>query len=204
MKFIIGLVMFMVLLLGYRVLSAVNSDDYNMYDKKVSLSSAETLEEDLKDTGKSIYLVYCSSCHGSDAKGNNGKAQNHTKRIAKKSILDVIKYGSNNFKSVYPSGMPGGLLDEQEAKKVATYIVNKMQGEKPTSWEVCASCHDESGKGISLVAPNLYEYSDELVSTVLTNGKKGVIGTMPNFSGRLNELQMKALATHIRSLQKNN
>jgi cytochrome c oxidase cbb3-type subunit III len=202
MKFIIGLVMFMVLLLGYRVLSAINSDDYNIYDKKISLSTEETPQEELQETGKSIYYVYCSSCHGMNGKGNNGKAQNHTERIAKKTIVDVIIHGSNNFKSVYPSGMPAGLLNEKEAKKVATYIVNKMQGEKPTSWEVCASCHDESGKGISLVAPNLYEYSDELVATVLTNGKKGVIGTMPNFSGRLSKMQMKALASHIRSLQR--
>ena len=201
MKFIIGLVMFMVLLLGYRVISAVNSDDYNIYDKKISLATEETPQEELQETGKSIYYVYCSSCHGMNGKGNNGKAHNHTKRIAKKSVLDVIKHGSNNFKTLYPSGMPAGLLDDKEAQSVATYIAGGMKGKKPTSWEVCASCHDESGKGISLVAPNLYEYSDEFVATVLTNGKKGVIGTMPNFSGRLSEMQMKALAAHIRSLQ---
>ena len=50
------------------------------------------------------------------------------------------------------------------------------------------------------VAPNLKTYSDDLVKTVLTNGKKSSIGTMPSFKGRLSDTQIKAVAAYLRSL----
>lgn len=200
---IIGVVTLMLSLLIYRVLMAVGIEHFNMYDTKYVSSttkSDETHAEQLQEIGKSMYLVYCSSCHGANGKGNNGKAHNHTKRIAKKSVLDVIKNGSNNFKSIYPSGMPAGLIKGDDIEKVATFVANGMVGDKPKAWSICASCHDESGNGIPFVAPNIHSYSDELVSTVLKNGKKGVIGTMPFFGDRLSDIQMKALANHIRSI----
>ena len=53
---------------------------------------------------------------------------------------------------------------------------------------------------MEFVAPNLRAYDDALVMAVLKDGKKGSIGTMPSFDGRLNETQEKALAAYIRSL----
>ena len=50
------------------------------------------------------------------------------------------------------------------------------------------------------VAPNIREFDDALVLAVLKEGKKGNIGTMPSFAGRLNETQEKALAAYLRSL----
>jgi cytochrome c oxidase cbb3-type subunit 3 len=35
---------------------------------------------------------------------------------------------------------------------------------------------------------------------VLKHGKKGMIGTMPSFEGRLSETQDKAVATYLRSI----
>ena len=199
---IIGGIVLVITLLVSKVFMAINLVHFNKYN--TSLSSKLDMESirELEKTGKSIYLVYCSSCHGTNGKGNNGKAQDHTKRFAEKSVLDVIKNGSNNFKSLYPSGMPGGLIEEKDAKEVALFVANGLNGSKPKAWATCATCHDESGEGISFVAPNIKRYSDELVTTVLKNGKKGVIGTMPNFGDRLSEVQIKAIATHIRSLNK--
>lgn len=50
------------------------------------------------------------------------------------------------------------------------------------------------------VAPNIRAYDDALVMAVLKDGKKGAIGSMPSFSGRLNETQEKALASYLRSI----
>jgi len=36
---------------------------------------------------------------------------------------------------------------------------------------------------------------------VFDKGKKGIIGTMPSFKGRLNETQVKAVATYLNSIQ---
>lgn len=56
------------------------------------------------------------------------------------------------------------------------------------------------GKGIAFVGPNIAEYDDAVITAVLTDGKKANIGIMPNFKGRLNATQEKALAAYIRSI----
>ncbi|MFA7092722.1 MAG: c-type cytochrome [Arcobacteraceae bacterium] len=195
---IIGITLIVTLLVS-KLLMAVELVHFNKFGKEASSNLTKT--EQLINIGKSTYLVHCTSCHGKDGKGNKEKAHNHTKRIAKKSVLDVINNGSNNLKSIYPSGMPAGLLKEDEAKEVAKYVANDLNGKKPKGWKTCSTCHDDSGEGINLIAPNIKNYSDDLVMTVLTNGKKGVIGTMPNFKDSLSIRQMKALAAYIRSIQ---
>lgn len=86
------------------------------------------------------------------------------------------------------------------AEKVAEYVANGFQGEAPAEYAACAGCHGADGKGMPYVAPNIREYDDALVMAVLKDGKKGSIGAMPSFDGRLNETQQKALAAYLRSL----
>lgn len=194
---IIGGAVIIVTLLVSKIIMAVNlTNEFHVI--KVAPKSEEI---EVEQTGKSLYLVYCSSCHGYNGKGNNGKAQDHTQRIAEKSVLDVIENGSNNFSRVYASGMPAGLVNKEEAKQLAKYVANGLQGEKPTAWQKCASCHNEDGTGIAFIAPNIKTYSDDLVTMILTNGKKGIIGRMPSFKGRLNNTQIKAIAAYIRSMK---
>lgn len=203
MKYLfIGGITLIATLLFSKLFLALNLVNFPTYPKHSYEITKQSNKQELIQTGKSLYLVYCSSCHGKDSKGNHGKAQDHTKRIAEKSVLDVILHGSNNFKSLYPSGMPAGLLLKDEAKKVAKFVANGLQGKQPKGWAKCVTCHNENGEGIAYIAPNIKSYSNDFVATVLTNGKKGVIGTMPNFSGRLTKLQMEALASYIRSLNK--
>ena len=202
MKYFIlgGFALFITMIISKVVVALELVNLNEIKEEKIALKVDESNERKLKEIGKQTYLVFCSSCHGKDGKGNDEKAQDHTKRIAKKSVLDIINNGSNNFTSLYPSGMPAALVGEEDARELAVYIANGMKEKKPKAWVVCASCHNEDGEGIVFIAPNIKTYSDELVKTVLTNGKKGVIGTMPNFSGRLSEIQMQALATYIRTL----
>lgn len=198
---LLGGIILVVTLLVSKIFVAINLVHFNKYPIMVTIKEEDSSQK-LLDTGKSTYFVYCSSCHGKNGKGNNDKAQDHTKRMATKSVIDVIKNGSNNFKSVYPQGMPASLVTNQEAEEVAKYVVNSLKGDKPKAWTICATCHNEDGKGIAFIAPNIITYSDELIVTVLKNGKKGIIGTMPSFDGRLSESQIQAVATYIRSLER--
>jgi len=171
--------------------------EYNAkFEKKWENPSTETLEA----MGQSIFLVQCSPCHGIDAEGIEGKAHDLTKRMPKNQVLDVILNGSNNFKSLYPGGMPGGMLSGEDAVKVADYVGKGMEGEAPVEFGVCAGCHGANGEGMPYVAPNIKIYTDEFFAAVLNDGKKGILGTMPSFKGRLNETQIKALRVYIRSL----
>lgn len=167
------------------------------FEKKWENPSTETL----KNMGQSVFLVQCAPCHGVDGEGINGKAHNLTKRISKEQVSYVIKNGANNFTSKYPGGMPPMMLTEDaDIEAVSAYVAGGFKGEQPASFGVCAGCHGADGNGMDFVAPNLRAYDDALVMDVLKDGKKGAIGAMPSFSGRLNETQEKAVAAYLRSL----
>jgi len=171
------------------------------YNKKFESKWENPSKETLEAMGQSTYLVQCSPCHGVDAEGIEGKAQDLTKRIAKDQVVHVIKYGSNSLKTAYPAGMPPMMLtEEKDIQEVSAYVAGGFKGEQPAAYGVCAGCHGADGKGMPYVAPNIREYDDALVMAVLKDGKKSNIGIMPSFDGRLNETQQKALAAYLRSL----
>jgi cytochrome c oxidase cbb3-type subunit 3 len=155
---------------------------------------------ELSAMGESVFLVQCAPCHGVDAEGIEGKAQDLTKRISKASVIEVIKNGANNFKSAYPGGMPAGMASGADADAIATYVAGGLQGAKPAAWAACSSCHGENGEGMAYVAPNIKSYDDSLMASVLKDGKKSNIGTMPSFDGRLSDTQVKAVAAYLRGL----
>ena len=171
--------------------------EYNAkFEKKWQNPSLDTLEA----MGESIFNVQCSVCHGLDAEGIDGKAQDLTHRISKHQVVHVINNGSNSLKSAYPGGMPAGMAFGPDVDVIAEYVAGGFQGEQPAAYATCSGCHGVDGKGMAYVAPNIRDYDDALVTAVLTDGKKSNIGTMPSFSGRLNETQQKALAAYLRSL----
>jgi cytochrome c oxidase cbb3-type subunit 3 len=171
-------------------------------------------KEDLLGMGEGVFLVQCSPCHGIDATGIEGKAQDLTRRFVNANqVLSVIEQGSaalgdkvmdGQGKFGYSLGeMPPGLLSGDDAKAVAEYVANGFKGsEKAVELYqgTCASCHGPDGMGMNGMAPNLKEYDDKLISAVLEHGKAGIIGTMPSFKGRLTKIQDTAVATYIRSL----
>jgi cytochrome c oxidase cbb3-type subunit 3 len=176
------------------------NEEVNEYNGKFAAKFQNIDENGLRAMGESVFLVQCAPCHGADAEGIDGKAQDLTHRIAKASILYTIEHGANNFKDTYPGGMPAGMASGADAEKIAEYVAGGFKGTKPASWATCAGCHGEDGSGIPGVAPNLRTYTDDFVATVLRNGKKSNIGTMPSFAQRLNETQIKAVATYLRSI----
>ena len=171
------------------------------YNAKFASKWENPSEDTLIAMGESTFLVQCSPCHGVDGEGIEGKAQDLTKRILKSSVEHVIKNGANNFTTSYPGGMPPMMLTEPaDIEAVSAYVAGGFKGEQPAMYSVCAGCHGADGKGMAFVAPNIAEYDDAVISSVLTDGKKANIGIMPNFKGRLNPTQEKAIAAYIRSI----
>ncbi len=189
------------------------------YQAKFESKWSSITESDLVGMGQSVFLVQCAPCHGIDAEGIDGKAQDLTKRISTESVKDVVIKGSaaigNN-----PAGnlgyamgiMPdrnglfnantGAMISDAEITAVATYVANGMKGAGADAYTgTCASCHGTDGKGMSGMAPNLVEYDDAIVTSVIKHGKKSIIGTMPSFEGRLTDTQVKALGNYLRSIK---
>jgi cytochrome c oxidase cbb3-type subunit 3 len=175
------------------------NEETKQYQSKFESKWSKISDEDLRNMGESVFLVQCAPCHGVTAEGIEGKAQDLTKRISKESVLYTIEHGANNFKSVYPGGMPAGMASGADAQAIAEYVAGGFKGEAPSGWATCAGCHGD-GTGIPMVGPNLKTYTNDLVKTVLYNGKKSSIGTMPKFGKRLSDTQIKAVATYLRSI----
>ena len=190
--------------LGYPVNAFSQIGQYNeevqahkkKFESKYKNADAATLQE----MGESIFLVQCAPCHGETGDGLSGKAQDFSARMSKDEILNTIANGQDKLK--YPMGaMPGGMASGADAEAIAEYIHGGMKGEAPAAFAVCAGCHGADGKGNGGTAPNIANYDLTLVEHVLENGKKGVIGAMPSFKGRLTKVQQKALATYLHSLE---
>lgn len=196
--------MFWYLTIGYPINGFSQIGQWNEetleYNAKFEKKWENPSEETLKAMGQATFLVSCSPCHGVDAEGIDGKAQNLTKRISKEQVIHVINNGSNSLKTAYPGGMPAGMAFGPDVEIIAEYVAGGFKGEQPASFATCAGCHGIDGNGMEYVAPNIRAYDDALVTAVLKDGKKSNIGTMPSFDGRLNETQEKALATYLRSL----
>ncbi len=176
------------------------NEEVSDYNVKFKEAHTNPTEETLQSMGQSIFFVQCAPCHGAEADGIGGKAQDLTHRMSKAQILDVINNGSNRLG--FPMGMmPPGMASGAGAEKIATWISGGMKGEQPAEFAACASCHGADGKGMNGMAPNLSGYDNTLVTHVFDKGKKGIIGTMPSFKGRLNETQVKAVATYLNSIQ---
>ena len=177
------------------------NEETNEYNAKFKEKWTNPNEQTLNAMGQSIFLVQCAPCHGVDAEGIAGKAQDLTKRISKEQVEYVIRNGANNLTEAYPGGMPPMMLSEDaDIKEVSAYVANGFKGEQPAAYATCATCHGDNGEGMPMVGPNIKSYDDSIVIAVLKQGKKGLLGHMPSFNERLNETQEKALASYIRSL----
>ena len=190
-------------LIGYPVNQFSQIGEYNeavlahkaKFEKKFENADKEVLQS----MGKSLYFVQCAPCHGNTGDGLSGKAHDLTKRISKAQVLDVINNGSNHLG--YAMGMmPPGMASGQDAEDIAAYIAAGLKGEAPAAYAACTSCHGADSKGNGGMAPNLTGYDNALLTHVLQNGKKGIIGTMPSFKTMITPIQEKALSEYLQSI----
>ena len=191
---------------GYPVDAYSQIGEYNeevaAHTKQFESKWANADKDTLLAMGEGVYLVQCAPCHGIAGDGMGGKAADLSVWGSAAGVLETIKNGSKGLG--YPMGeMPAGMLSGDDAKVVAEYVANGMKGEQPAAFAACASCHGPDGKGMGGMAPDLTKYgTPAFVADVLERGKKGFIGTMVSFKGRLTPIQEKAVGTYVLSLSR--
>lgn len=200
---------------GYPLNAYSQIGEYNeevaAHTQKFESTWANPDHDTLMAMGEGVFLVQCAPCHGIDGSGMEGKAASFMTWGTEEGITQTILKGSKGLN--YQMGeMPAGLLDEAGAKKVAAYVIELSGKRKAKNPELvaegqalyastCASCHGEDAKGMGGMAPDLTTYGTPVfVADALERGKKGHIGTMPSFKGRLSHVQNEAVGTYILSL----
>ncbi len=217
-------VMFMLLIvwgmwyftIGYPVNAYSQIGEYNedvaVHNTKFEAQYKEITGDRLVEMGESVFLAECKVCHGINADGIDGKAANLNKRIDAASVKHVLEKGSNNKLMGMEMPMPdrnglfnsatGALITDAEIDTVSKFVANGMSGEGADIFAgACSMCHGADGKGMEFVAPNIASFTPALVGTVLTHGKKGVIGVMPKFE-KLNDKQKEAVGAYITNISK--
>jgi len=204
---------------GYPVNAYSQIGEYNedvaTHNKKFNAKYAGIKGDRLVEMGESVFLVECVACHGLDATGNNeADAADLNQRLSVKTIKNVVEHGSNNHLLGTEMPMPdrnglfnaatNALITDSEIDAVAAYVAGGMDASNKAGADVfanvCSACHGADGKGMDYVAPSIAEWNQPLITNVLNHGKKGVIGTMPSFSERLNDKQKEAVSAYVASL----
>ncbi len=203
-------------IVGYPVNAFSQIGQYNeevaAKNAKFQAQYASIKGDKLVEMGESVFIANCTVCHGINADGMDGKAANLNQRIEKKSVKYVITHGSNNHLLGVEMPMPdrnglfnantNALITDAEIDTVAAYVANGFRGAGADIFAgTCAGCHGPDGRGLPNVAPNIRQFTPELVANVLAHGKRGAIGKMPAINV-LNAKQKEAVAAYIISLGK--
>ena len=162
--------------------------------------------------GKSLYASYCTTCHGSDARGAPGYpnlTDNDWLWGNSESELYTTIYNGRN--AVMPVLAPA-LGGDEGIANMARYVKSLSGGEadagamsaQPMFAALCSACHGVDGTGNKIFgAPNLtddiwlYGGSLETIQETLLNGRNGI---MPAHGDLLGENRTKILAAYVYSL----
>lgn len=171
--------------------------------------------------GRSLFKVYCSQCHGTGATGSTGYPNlNDDEWIWGGTIDDIyltIAHGSRfeadpDTRFNLMPGFGGGFLSGAQINSVAAQVasLSGIEGGAASDEgaaifaENCASCHGESGEGMTeLGGPSLndqvwlYEGSLEAIKTQIVAPRHGV---MPAWGERLGDEAVKQLAVYVHGL----
>lgn len=167
-------------------------------------------------TARNLFGLYCSTCHGSDARGARG-FPNLTDSDwlwggAPDTIHQSIVQGRNGVMPPW-----GAALGERGVEEVAAYVVSLSGRKVPEDMKtagaaryatMCIACHGVDGKGNqALGAPNLtddvwlYGGTVESVRDVIANGRSN---QMPAHAELLGEMKTKLLAAYVVNISSSN
>jgi len=172
-------------------------------------------EPEAMELGASLYASYCTTCHGSDARGatgfpnltdddwlwgNDEAALTQTLLQGRNAIMPVLApalggdEGVNNMVS-YVRSLSGLVAADAAA-----------MSSQPMFMALCSACHNADGSGNQIFgAPNLtdsiwlYGSSEDAVRTTILEGRNGV---MPAHGDLLGAAKTKILAAYVASLSK--
>ncbi|MBY0321523.1 MAG: cytochrome-c oxidase, cbb3-type subunit III [Reyranella sp.] len=169
--------------------------------------------------GRSAFQTNCMQCHGAGGAGNTGFPNLVDDDWLWGGTIDqlyaTIQHGIRNAddksrQSMMPKFGVDGLLTGAQVGAVTDYVMSlsgrgQATAEGAKIWqEQCAACHQADGKGNQeLGAPNLTD------GIWLYGGDRNAIyrsifyarnGSMPAWSGRLDDATLKMLAIYVHSL----
>ena len=172
-------------------------------------------DADAVKVGERLFAAYCSTCHGSDARGARGFANLRDDDWlyggAPEQIVATITNGRAGLMPPWKD-----LLSEDEINAVTKYVEHLAgrqvdsalvaEGKKPYS-TYCVACHGPEGKGNQqLGAPNLTDdiwlHGGSTVK-IAESIVKGRNGNMPPHGEFLGEAKVHVLAAYIYSFRNN-
>jgi cytochrome c oxidase cbb3-type subunit 3 len=184
-----------------------------IYEKFAAMDfEALKKEPDALALGKSLYASYCTTCHGSDARGAPGYPNLtdsdwqwgnteqdlfttiYNGRMAAMPVLTPALGGDEGIDNMvkYVQSLSGGELDAG------------AQAAQPMFVALCSACHGVDGKGNKIFgAPNLtddtwlYGGSADTIRETLVKGRNG---QMPAHGEMFGENRTKILAAYVASL----
>jgi len=163
--------------------------------------------------GRSLFASYCTTCHGSDARGATGYPNltddDWQWGSTEQAITTSIGMGRNAIMTPW-----GQILGSDDAVTNMAKYVRSLSGLEEADEAaqamatqftmLCAACHMPDGTGNQLLgAPNLtddawlYGSSVDVVSTTIAEGRNG---QMPAHGGLFGENRTKILAAYVYSL----
>ena len=164
--------------------------------------------------GQRLFSTYCTTCHGSDARGARGFPN-----LTDSDWLyggDAASIKTSILKGRQGAMPPwGALLKEEEIRAVAEYIRSlgglssdpELSSRGKTSYvQYCMVCHAEDGSGnVAMGSPNLvddiwlYGGSSKKIIESIRDGRNGVMPPHENFLG---EAKVHILAAYVYSLSR--
>jgi cytochrome c oxidase cbb3-type subunit 3 len=185
-------------------------EKYLRQDLKTVVADAEAIR-----TGERLFVNYCTTCHGSDARGAPGFPNLRDRDWLWGGEPETIKASIMQGRS---GAMPpwGALLGREGVFNVAEYVLS-LSGKriinenaaalgKEKFGQLCVACHGADGRGnVALGAPNLTDdvwlYGGSQ-KTVMESIDKGRNGRMPAHAEFLGEAKVHLLAAYIYSLSR--
>ena len=163
--------------------------------------------------GKSLYASYCTTCHGSDARGAPGYP-NLTDNDwqwgnSEAQIVATITNGRNAVMTPWAQVLGSdeavdGMVRYVQSLSGIIESDDTLAGAKTQFTTFCAACHMPTGTGNPILgAPNLtddvwlYGSSDDVIRETIVKGRNGM---MPAHGDLLGQNRAKILAAYVYSL----
>jgi cytochrome c oxidase cbb3-type subunit 3 len=185
-----------------------------IYEGFAKLDFDERMDDpDAMQLGASLYASYCTTCHGSDARGAAGYP-NLTDGAwiwgnSEQQIYTTLMNGRNAIMPQLGAALGGDAGIDNMVRYVRSLsgletVDDAAASMQPMFVALCSACHMADGTGNAMLgSPNLtddawlYGGSAEAVRDTIVNGRNGI---MPAHGNLLGENKARILAAYVRQL----
>ena len=174
-------------------------------------------DEDALKVGERLYASYCTTCHGSDARGARGYPNLRDRDWLWGGDPQSIKTTITNGRIAAMPAWEGPLGGEAGVDEVAQYVlslsgratISELAEKGKAKYDIfCVACHGPTGTGnTALGAPNLTDdiwlYGGSLtrISQSIANGRNGQMPAQGEFLG---EAKIHLLSAYVYGLSQEN